>query len=66
MVPRDRNMNFSALIYQNLGTTLAPITGLQGSFVPAGNALRRGTKDMSYSCRRAASGSIRDARLAGA
>jgi len=38
MVPRDRNMNFSALIYQNLGTTLAPITGLQGSFVPAGNA----------------------------
>ena len=28
--------------------------------------LRRGTKDMSYSCRRAASGSIRDARLAGA
>ena len=38
MVPRDRNMNFSALIYQNLGTTLAPITGLLGSFIPAGNA----------------------------
>jgi hypothetical protein len=38
MVPRDRNMNFSALIYQNLGTTLAPLTGLIGSFVPAGNA----------------------------
>jgi hypothetical protein len=31
-------MNFSALIYQNLGSTLAPIAGLLGSFVPAGNA----------------------------
>lgn len=38
MVPRDRNMNFSALIYQNLGSTLAPLAGLLGSFVPAGNA----------------------------
>jgi len=38
MVPRDRNMNFSALIYQNLGSTLAPIAGLLGSFIPAGNA----------------------------
>jgi hypothetical protein len=38
MLPRDRNMNFSALIYQNLGSTLAPIAGLLGSFVPAGNA----------------------------
>ena len=38
LVPRDRNMNFSALIYQNLGTTLAPIVGLLGSFVPQGNA----------------------------
>ena len=38
MVPRDRYMNFSALIYQNLGSTLAPIAGLLGSFVPAGNA----------------------------
>ena len=38
LVPRDRNMNFSALIYQNLGTTLAPVVGLLGSFVPQGNA----------------------------
>jgi hypothetical protein len=38
MVPRDRNMNFSALVYQNLGSTLAPIAGLLGSFVPAANA----------------------------
>jgi len=38
MVPRDHYMNFSALIYQNLGSTLAPIAGLLGSFVPQGNA----------------------------
>jgi len=27
-------MNFSGLIYQNLGSTLAPLAGLLGSFVP--------------------------------
>jgi hypothetical protein len=32
MTPRDRYMNFSALIYQNLGTTLAPLAGLLGAF----------------------------------
>jgi hypothetical protein len=32
MEPRDHYNNFSALIYQNLGTTLAPIAGLLGAF----------------------------------
>jgi hypothetical protein len=34
LVPRDRYANFSALIYQNLGTTLAPIAGLLSGMVP--------------------------------
>ena len=34
MEPRDHYANFSALVYQNLGTTLAPLTGLLGAFVP--------------------------------
>ena len=34
MVPRDRYTSFSAVIYQNLGTTLAPIAGLLGGFAP--------------------------------
>jgi hypothetical protein len=35
MTPRDRYMNFSALVYQNLGATLAPLAGLLGAL---GNA----------------------------
>ncbi|MDE3168108.1 MAG: FecR domain-containing protein [Acidobacteriota bacterium] len=34
MVPRDRYANFSAVIYQNLGTTLAPIVGLLQGMAP--------------------------------
>ena len=34
MTPRDRFTNFSAVIYQNLGTTLAPLVGLLGAFAP--------------------------------
>ncbi len=34
--PTDHYANFSALIYQNLGTTLAPLAGLIGAFVPQG------------------------------
>ena len=34
MEPRDHYANFSALIYQNLGTTLAPLTSLLGAFAP--------------------------------
>jgi hypothetical protein len=36
LLPRDRYNNFSALIYQNLGTTLAPILSLLGGMVPQG------------------------------
>jgi hypothetical protein len=34
MEPRDHYNNFSAVIYQNLGTTLAPVASLLGAFVP--------------------------------
>jgi hypothetical protein len=34
MEPRDRYANFSALVYQNLGTTLAPLASLFGAFIP--------------------------------
>ncbi|HLK69193.1 MAG TPA: FecR domain-containing protein [Bryobacteraceae bacterium] len=36
MTPRDHYPNFSALIYEKLGTTLAPLAGLLGAF--AGNS----------------------------
>jgi hypothetical protein len=36
LLPRDHYNNFSALIYQNLGTTLAPIISLLGGMVPQG------------------------------
>ena len=34
MMPRDSYANFSGVVYQNLGTTLAPIVGLLGAFAP--------------------------------
>jgi FecR protein/Putative zinc-finger len=34
MEPRDRFANYSAIVYENLGTTLAPLAGLLSSFVP--------------------------------
>jgi hypothetical protein len=37
--PKDHYANFSALVYQNLGTTLAPFAGLLGAFVPQGRGL---------------------------
>jgi hypothetical protein len=40
MMPRDSYANFSAVVYQNLGTTLAPIAGLLGAFAPPGAAGR--------------------------
>jgi hypothetical protein len=40
MEPRDHYNNFSALIYQNLGTTLAPIASLLGAFGGQGGAGR--------------------------
>ncbi|HUP03840.1 MAG TPA: FecR domain-containing protein [Bryobacteraceae bacterium] len=36
MMPRDEYANFSAVMYENLGTTLAPIAGLLGSLAPHG------------------------------
>ncbi len=36
MQPRDRYTSFSAIVYQNLGKTLAPLAGLLGSLVPSG------------------------------
>jgi len=34
LTPHDRYANFSAVIYQNLGTTLSPLVGLLGSIGP--------------------------------
>jgi ferric-dicitrate binding protein FerR (iron transport regulator) len=34
MQPRDQFANYSAIVYENLGTTLAPLAGLIGSFAP--------------------------------
>ena len=36
MTPRDHYANFSAVVYQNLGTTLAPLASLLGAFAPNG------------------------------
>ena len=36
LLPRDHFNNFSALIYQDLGTTLAPIVSLLGGMAPQG------------------------------
>jgi ferric-dicitrate binding protein FerR (iron transport regulator) len=40
LTPLDRHVNFSAVIYQNLGTTLAPFAALAGAFMPQGAAGR--------------------------
>jgi ferric-dicitrate binding protein FerR (iron transport regulator) len=40
LTPRDQHVNFSAVIYQNLGTTLAPFAALAGAFLPPGTAGR--------------------------
>ena len=36
MEPHDRHTNFSMVVYQRLGTTLAPLVNLLGAFVPQG------------------------------
>lgn len=49
MQPRDHYASFSALVYQNLGKTLAPLAGLIGAFVPqreGGPNMMRGISDM--------------------
>jgi ferric-dicitrate binding protein FerR (iron transport regulator) len=40
MMPHDSYANFSAVVYQNLGTTLAPIVGLLSGLAPPGAAGR--------------------------
>jgi len=34
LTPRDQHVNFSVVIYQNLGTSLAPLAALAGAFAP--------------------------------
>ena len=34
LTPRDHYANFSAVVYENLGTTLAPLAGIAGAFMP--------------------------------
>jgi hypothetical protein len=34
LMPKDHYLNFSAVMYQNLGSTLAPLAGLLGAFAP--------------------------------
>jgi hypothetical protein len=41
MTPRDQHVNFSGVIYQNIGTSLGPLTALAGAFLPPG-ATQRG------------------------
>jgi hypothetical protein len=40
LTPRDQHVNFSVVIYQNLGTTLAPFAAIAGAFMPQGAAGR--------------------------
>jgi ferric-dicitrate binding protein FerR (iron transport regulator) len=50
MEPRDGHVNFSAVVYQNLGTTLAPLAGLLSAFggagVPSGPGRRTPLQDL--------------------
>ncbi|HEV2446564.1 MAG TPA: FecR family protein, partial [Candidatus Sulfopaludibacter sp.] len=34
LAPRDQYVNFSAVVFENFGTTLAPLAGLAGAFMP--------------------------------
>jgi hypothetical protein len=40
--PRDHYANYSALVYENLGTTLGPLVGILGSLAPQGHGGGRG------------------------
>jgi len=39
LTPRDHYAHYSAVLYQNLGKTLAPLTGLLGAFIPQGHGM---------------------------
>jgi len=40
LTPRDQHVNFSVVIYQNLGNSMAPLAMLAGAFAPPGAAGR--------------------------
>jgi hypothetical protein len=44
-VPHDRHANFSLVVYQNLGATLAPLVGLLGAFIPQGHGPQAGAME---------------------
>jgi hypothetical protein len=37
MIPRDQHVNFSAVVYQNVGTSLAPLAALASALIPQRN-----------------------------
>ena len=47
MEPRDGHVNFSAVVYQNLGTTLAPLAGLLEAFGRGGRGRQNPLPDLS-------------------
>jgi hypothetical protein len=46
MEPRDGHVNFSAVVYQDLGTTLAPMAGLLSAFGGAGRGRQNPLQDL--------------------
>jgi ferric-dicitrate binding protein FerR (iron transport regulator) len=38
LTPRDQHVNFSVVIYQNLGASLAPLAALAGALIPQGGS----------------------------
>ena len=46
MEPSDRHVNFSAVVYQNLGTTLAPLAGLLEAFGRGGRGRQNPLQDL--------------------
>jgi len=46
MEPRDGHVDFSAVVYQNLGTTLAPLAGLLSAFGRGGQARQIPLQDL--------------------
>jgi hypothetical protein len=46
MEPRDGHVNFSAVVYQNLGTTLAPLAGLLEAFGRGGRGPQNPLQDL--------------------
>jgi hypothetical protein len=47
LAPRDRYVNFSAMIYQNLGSTLAPLMGLFGAMGQTNDGQRQAMASLS-------------------